>query len=561
MPGDDARRDPLDADVSGETVRALFLTLLVAASADSPWLVVLDDCQWADAASQQMIEFVADRLRGVPVCLVLLARDANPLTHVFTDLVDRIDLHDLDPEDSELLVRELLGGDDGDTDEIARRAGGNPLFLSELARHVRDGDLDTLPATLPGLVLSTVDHLPPVEQATLKAASVLGRTFHTRELVGCFGGDAPADVERALERLAADGFVPEAFTPSGPTHVFRSDTMQESLYESLSHANRRRLHEDAGSWFESEHAADLDSHLDLLAHHYGRSANRDKQRTYFALAGRRAARLFANEDAIVYFERLVHMLGDDTDASTLRELGELYAHVGRPVEAEEQLRHAIEARRARPRPLLARRPRAVARRAPAARRRGTRVAERSGPARPSPRRRLRPPRGLRGSGHRAAGRRETTAPRSAAVASTSSSARRLHDPSAEANARLDIAVNVEDQGRLDESYRELLRRAYLIVMDGAGVLRWRIEAYLFRVCEHRGRAPRGHLLAVPGEGHRSRDRARTGPGPEPRRRGADAAQPRRRRRSARLLPAARPTSRSDWATRGSSPRGCCSSPT
>ena len=221
---------------------------------------------------------------------------------------------ELDPAESELLAH-LWCGDrrrrvattaTHTTHARAREAAATRSSSSSSRATIRDGDLRHCPDDVAGA--RALDGRPPVAARAdaIRSASVLGRSFRARDLVGSFGGE---ELRRRRARHSSAsrtaGSCPGRLTADGPSYVFRSDTMQESLYESLSHASRRRLHEAAGSWFEREYADDLDPHLDLLAHHFGRSANSSKQRTYFALAGRRAARLFANDDAIDYFERLV----------------------------------------------------------------------------------------------------------------------------------------------------------------------------------------------------------------------------------------------------------------
>jgi tetratricopeptide (TPR) repeat protein len=290
------------------------------------------------------------------VLLVLLARDEDAGTR-FGEArpVRHLRLRELSPAATAELTRRLIGDDAGPLasgDELAQRSGGNPLFLEELVRRARAGRTGPLPETLLALVTEVIDRLPHDEQSTLKCASVFGRTFSPRELEG-----ALADVEDiaapvpALTALAARGLLRRERAPAD--YAFRSDTLQEVAYESMSHATRRHLHRAAGSWYERHAEPDLDAQLDRIAYHYGRSDDTGKQRTYFALAGRRAARLFANDVAIDYFQRLLPLVAGPEHVETLVDLGEVYEHVGRWDDARERFEQAVAAGEPPPRLLTA----------------------------------------------------------------------------------------------------------------------------------------------------------------------------------------------------------------
>ena len=108
------------------------LNLLVLASADSPRAVIVDDAHWIDAASGDVLMFVARRLSGAPVCVVLGVRAGEP-----TDLnvagIEHLDVRPLDPVSAaELLDARHPGLSPELRAEALRWAVGNPLALAEL---------------------------------------------------------------------------------------------------------------------------------------------------------------------------------------------------------------------------------------------------------------------------------------------------------------------------------------------------------------------------------------------------------------------------------------------
>ncbi|GAA0556507.1 LuxR family transcriptional regulator [Paractinoplanes ferrugineus] len=108
------------------------LGLLVRASDDCPRAVIVDDAHWMDSASGQVLMFVARRLGGAPVCVLLGVRAGEP-----TDLevagIEHLDLRPLDPASAaELLDTRHPGLSAEVRAEALRWAVGNPLALTEL---------------------------------------------------------------------------------------------------------------------------------------------------------------------------------------------------------------------------------------------------------------------------------------------------------------------------------------------------------------------------------------------------------------------------------------------
>jgi tetratricopeptide (TPR) repeat protein len=477
----------LDPNERAAALRAQVARLLAAEAARAPLLLVVDDCHWADAASRELLEFLVPRLRDTPVLLLLLARDGAGVDVASgLDGVEHLVLRELSDDAALALAHRLLGTVDDDVaGELANRSGGSPLFLEELVRRSREGVEDPIPDDLLGLVREVVDRLPPNRQLVLKVASVLGRTFRRRDLTGSLAElDETTSDELGLAELSARGLLP-ADGSAPDVFRFRSDTLQEVAYESLSHASRRKLHQAAGGWLEREYANDLDPQLDLIAYHYGRTENVSKQRVYFALAGRRAAENYANEIAIEHFERLLPIADAAQQHEILLDLGEVLEHIGRWDEAERRYRESLDVVPESPRSLTAL-GRLVADSASLddARTLLARAEERARDA----------------SDERA---RMEALDRLAVVCCQQFDrgaareyalkhlelARTLGDASAEAGALSNLAETEIQAGELERAHARLLEAHRLAVAAGAGRLQWEIESELFLACEGRGDLP------------------------------------------------------------------------
>jgi DNA-binding CsgD family transcriptional regulator/tetratricopeptide (TPR) repeat protein len=117
------------------------LSLLSEAAEDRPLLGVVEDAHWLDQASAQVLAFVARRLHGVPVALLLAVRDPRA-TGEFAGLPD-LELTGLPDADARSLIASAIPGrfDERVRDRIVAEAQGNPLALLELHRGLTPAEL------------------------------------------------------------------------------------------------------------------------------------------------------------------------------------------------------------------------------------------------------------------------------------------------------------------------------------------------------------------------------------------------------------------------------------
>ncbi len=360
-----ARRDPA---LMAEQKRRAFEDWLAAECAAQPVLLVLDDLQWADTRSIELLAGALRRLRDAPFLLLAFAR---PGVHDrFPTLADQwkrqeIHLDNLRPADSATLARDALG-DEVSEQQIARiveRSAGNPFYLEEMIRVAAAGDLDRLPDTVLAGVQLRIGALPAGARRILRAASIYGRTFWTGGLLALLGADAEADdLERWLALLKQQEIVhrrPDTAFPGHEEWQFRHDLVRESVYEMLVETDRVTGHRLAGQWLQENGETDAV----VLAEHYAGAGAADQAMDWYeraaaqALDGadtesrasvprdraalvkaaghyRRAADIatssYANDQAILFYSRAVAMyagLDADQTLHTLLALAEVQARV------------------------------------------------------------------------------------------------------------------------------------------------------------------------------------------------------------------------------------------
>jgi DNA-binding CsgD family transcriptional regulator/tetratricopeptide (TPR) repeat protein len=117
------------------------LTLLAEAAAERPLVCVVDDAQWLDEPTAQVLGFVSRRLLAEPILMLFAVRESGN-THLFTGLPE-LTLEGLDSEDAHALLSAAVPGhlDGRVRDRIVAETGGNPLGLLELPRSMTASEL------------------------------------------------------------------------------------------------------------------------------------------------------------------------------------------------------------------------------------------------------------------------------------------------------------------------------------------------------------------------------------------------------------------------------------
>jgi DNA-binding SARP family transcriptional activator len=285
------------------------------ASALQPTLLLLDDLQWADAASLQLLGHLAARLPDRAAIIGAL-RDRAPLPGSGLSRVlaaasrlpghRRLRLGPLPLTEVAELIRLETGTDPEDS--VARtihsRTAGNPFFVRELSRLLSevppDGD-PSVGAGVPSTVRDVVrDRMAGLDDSTsdlLHVAALIGRDIDIRLLSRATGVDTAGCLER-LEPLHALGLLTTG--PHDPSTVrFAHDLVRESISETTTHQRAVRLHLRVADALVQIHADD-EAVAERLAYHlWAAGPLADPARTAEALvrAGRRAASKLAYQAA------------------------------------------------------------------------------------------------------------------------------------------------------------------------------------------------------------------------------------------------------------------------
>lgn len=247
----------------GSTAIAGLFALLAARR---PLMLVIDDWQWADEASQLALDSVMN-LPG-PICILLASRVAP---EGLASAPTLIELQPFGDEEAAEAVKHLLpSADPFMIGEIHRYAGGIPLFIDELCHSAAAQGAPGLTnlrgsgrAWLNILIQSRVDRLSPVEAGLVRAASIIGNIFPVWLLERITGHSAGSP---ATQALAAKDFVFAGEQPG--TLRFKHGITRDAIYETVGLRERKEMHRRiALTLLERIETGDPEELLEALAYH------------------------------------------------------------------------------------------------------------------------------------------------------------------------------------------------------------------------------------------------------------------------------------------------------
>jgi tetratricopeptide (TPR) repeat protein len=268
---------------------------LLAAAFRGPRLLVIDDSEWIDEASREVVEKLGSLAAEARIVLVCIARDDTPSDE------DALLVGPLESEEVEAALRQATEGAPLRPHELAAltaRADGNPLFLTELWRAATDGeDTDALPDSIEALITAQLDRLKPALRTVLGYAAILGRGFDRGELHDLIGDDVHVEADTWL---ALSEFID---LEAGARARFRHGLMRDAAYGKLPFRRRRELHLRAARAIERRERGRPEAEGELLSLHFFNAQAYSETWHYARIAGERARDKYANVDAAMLLQR------------------------------------------------------------------------------------------------------------------------------------------------------------------------------------------------------------------------------------------------------------------
>ena len=335
-----------------------------AAAQERLLVIVLDDVQWADSASWDMLEFLVGQLvsEHLVICLTIRADEMQGETLERRRRLSRnerfreLTLSRLTREELKQWLQAAFHRQEIGRELLAflyHHTEGNPLFVAQVLRtlveegsiwHDRDhwewrpvSEL-RLPVAITDLISRRLSRLSPKAQAVLTTVAVIGREFDLDLAI-----EAKAGTEAELLDVIDEGMRASVLQPTSARgsdrYAFAHVLMAEVLTESVNARRLRRMHEQVAQAMERR----TPDAIAEIATHYDRGGVGDKAHEYAMLAAERARLVYAHQEC-ADFLRIAER--NATSAAQLAEVrvrrAEVAESVGRYEEAEEMCDLAIE---------------------------------------------------------------------------------------------------------------------------------------------------------------------------------------------------------------------------
>jgi predicted ATPase len=372
-----------NAPLDQEKIFEQYTAVLKALSKERVIILILDDLQWADSGSLNMLFHLARELKDSHILIVgtfrpddvALGRDGerHPLESILNELKrylgnDLIDLSKSSSSEAQAFVNELVNSEPNHLgaafiQELYAHTGGHPLFTVELLRNMQErGDIvkdsqgywtpgpsmnwEILPARIEGVIAERIARLPEGLHETLTIGSVMGYEFTAqviervqklteRELIK----DLSRELEKRYRLVVEEG---ETKVGQQTISAFRFNHIlfQQFLYTGLGAGERRLLHGEVAGALEMLYLDHTDEIAMQLARHYQEAGEDEKAITYLIRAGDGAFRVYAQQEAVKHYTRALEL--GKQKLLDIQQLKYLYTRRGRALELCAQFEQALQ---------------------------------------------------------------------------------------------------------------------------------------------------------------------------------------------------------------------------
>ncbi len=323
----------LSPEAQRRRTREALTQWLLHAAALQPLVVVLEDIQWIDPSSKELLGLMIERAAQAPIMILVTERQGS--TTELPPPIHTLQLHPLPRSDVEHLVRKLAARNplpESLLAQVAQRTDGIPLFVEELTKSVIESDWfekqadrganrghmsEAIPSTLQDSLMARLDRLP-LGKEVAQLASVIGREF-SHMLLDAVAPHSETALRTGLEELLAAELIHDRGDGAQCVYVFKHALVQDVAYQSMLKRRRRELHQQIAETLESRFPELAKLQPELVAHHFERAQLPNRAVDFYEDAALQAARRSAQPEAIFYLRRAIELCPVEDERSSARE--------------------------------------------------------------------------------------------------------------------------------------------------------------------------------------------------------------------------------------------------
>ena len=285
------------------TLEAL-MSQLVGLAHQRPVLMIVEDAHWVDPTSLEAFGRTVDRIRALPVLLIVTFRPEFNAQWVGQSQVTSLTLNRLGKLEAAAIVTRIFANKELPADmlaEIVERTDGIPLFIEETTKAVLEAESEgaarrtvaavpssalSVPASLYASLMARLDRLGPAREAA-QIGSAIGREF-SHALLAAVALKPAAELQSTLDRLVAAGLLFRQGVPPNASYLFKHALVQDAAYGTLLREPRRALHARIAEALESQFVEIAERQPELLARHCTEAGLIEKAAGLWGKAGQRS---------------------------------------------------------------------------------------------------------------------------------------------------------------------------------------------------------------------------------------------------------------------------------
>ncbi len=334
-----------------------------------PLVVFLDDLQWVDEATLDILAYMNDKLDGDPVLFIGAYRPEDVSEdHHLIEMMNRltrkrkskkIKLEPLRYEDTEETIKCFLGTEevpDYFIERIHEKTEGNPLFIKESLRQmleekILDPKKDLYPSDESDISVSEMVHnvierrVNRLDDETVKVVeigSVIGDPIPFDLLAKTMDLDE-IDLLDHIDMLMGNQLWDE--DTEGEKFYFSHELIKQTVYKDIKRLKKKLLHKRVANNIEKLYDHELEEWYSDLGRHHEKAQNIDQALDYYLKASENAKKSFAQKDAIEMYKRALKMAKQSDDKQVidiLESLGDTYKLIGEYEKSNETYRSILE---------------------------------------------------------------------------------------------------------------------------------------------------------------------------------------------------------------------------
>lgn len=316
---------------------------LITSSRNAPVFVLVEDIQWIDASTMNLMQFLVEATVKERMLVVMTCRSGNVPSFNYPQ-VTSLSLSKLDSGSVRDLIAEITSSSqqtlsEAITEEIRQKSDGNPLFVEELTKHYVElavaDHLDSaiaqhdhlVPNILQGSLMERIDNAGRCKEIA-QLASVIGKEFDRDIMVSLSEYDHEI-VQQQLDELTELRILHRLKYGKRISYDFSHALLRDAVYSSLLKPTRSRTHRRIAEYFGRDRGAFQNVPSEIIAYHYECGDDQVNAFHHWLAAGQHALQTGATEEAAGLFAKALKAAADLGETpNNLEDLAKTYLSYG-----------------------------------------------------------------------------------------------------------------------------------------------------------------------------------------------------------------------------------------